>query len=87
MTDAEKKDSFSRIFPGRVEKLIKSLKVLCNCSKKSGYMWDQDLVHDVWVTIATIFQESAKDFGVDFSIMVDGEEVQYVKPKRKRKKA
>ena len=85
MTENEKKQAFSRIFPPRVDKLIKALDVMSNCSNKSGYVWNQDLVHDIFVIIAQIFQEKAKLFGVEFEVLVDGTEVQYAEPKRKAK--
>lgn len=85
MTENERKEAFSRIFPPRVEKLIKTLDVLSNCSKKSSYAWDQDLVHDVFITIAQIFARTAESFGVKFEVLVDGTEVDYVKLKTKGK--
>ena len=85
MTEQEKKEAFNRIFPPRVEKLIKALDVLSNCSNKSGYIWNQALIHDVFVTIAQIFQEKAKLFGVKFEVLVDGVEVDFVELKSKRR--
>jgi hypothetical protein len=85
MTENERKEAFSRIFPPRVEKLIKTLDVMSNCSKKSGYVCNQDLVHDVFVTIAQIFARTAEGFGVKFEVLVDGVEVDYVKLKTKGK--
>ena len=85
MTDQDKKQAFSRIVPPRVEKLIKALEVMSNCSNKSGYILDQALIHDVFVTIAQIFQEKAKLFGVKFEVLVDGTEVQYMPLKTKKK--
>ena len=85
MTENDKKQAFSRIFPPRVDKLIKTLDVLSNCSKKSGYMWDQDLIHDVFVTIAQIFARTAEGFGVKFEVLVDGVEVDYAEQKSKRR--
>ena len=85
MTDQDKKEAFSRIFPPRVEKLIKALNVMSNCSNKSGYIWDQALVHDIFVTIAQIFQEKAKLFGVKFEVLVDGTEVDYTELKSTRR--
>ena len=82
----QKRDRFSKLFPNRVEKLLSSLKILGNCSSKSNYEWSQDLVHDAWVQIGIIFCQTAEAFGVKFELMVDGEEVQYAQPKRKRKK-
>ena len=86
MTDDKKKDAFKRIFPPRVEKLIKSLEVLSNCSNKNGYIWDEELIHDVWIQIARIFIETAMGFGVKFKVLVDDTEVEYVPPKKKRSK-
>ncbi len=86
MTEQDKKNAFRRIFPPRVEKLIKALDVMGNCSNKSGYIWDQDLVHDVFVTIAQIFGRTAESFGVKFEVLVDGIEVDYLEQKSKRKK-
>ena len=83
MTENDKKQAFSRIFPPRVDKLIKALEVMSNCSNKSGYAWNRDLIHDVFVTVAQIFQEKAKLFGVKFEVLVDGVEVNYVKLKTK----
>ena len=83
--DQLRRETFNRVFPPRVDKLIKALDVMSNCSNKSSYAWNQDLIHDVFVTIAQIFQEKAKLFGIDFVVMVDGTEVQYADPKRKTK--
>ena len=85
MTENDKKQAFSRIFPPRVDKLIKALDILSNCSNKGSYIWNQELIHDVFVTIAQIFQEKAKLFGVDFVVMVDGVEVEWVELKTKGK--
>ncbi len=86
MTEQEKKANFSRLFPPRVDKLIKALDVMSNCSNKSGYTWNQDLVHDVFITIAQIFQEKAKLFGVKFEVLVNGVEVDYTELKSTRRK-
>ena len=87
MTEQDKKEAFSRIFPPRVEKLIKALDVMSNCSNKSGYIWDQDLVHDVFLTIAQIFGHTAENFGVKFEVLVDGTEVDWVELKTKKGKS
>ncbi len=84
MTENEKRSNFQRLFPARVEKLIKSLEVAGNCSNKSGYAWDQNLVHDVWVQIARIFAQTADSFGVKFEVLVDGVEVDYAESKSKK---
>lgn len=86
----EKKERFGRIFPPRVEKLIKQLDVLSNCSNKGSYEFDTDLVHRCWVEIAKQLQTTAKCFGLEMIIMVNGKNVREIdttsKPKRGRKK-
>lgn len=86
MDDQTKRENFSRLFPPQVEQLIKRLEVLGKKSNKHGYLWDQDLVHDAWVQIARIFAETAASFGVRFEVLVDGTEVDYALPKKKRSK-
>lgn len=80
-----KRDNFSRLFPPAVEKLVDRLRVVKQKSVKGNYAWDQDLVHDTWVEIAKAFVDCADAFGVTFEVMVDGDGVDYVKPKRKLK--
>ena len=80
-----KRDNFSRLFPPAVEKLVDRLRVVKQKSVKGNYAWDQDLVHDTWVEIAKAFAECAAAFGVTFEVLVDGDSVEYVKPKRKTK--
>lgn len=85
MDDQAKRENFSRLFPPQVEQLVKRLEVLGKKSSKGSYLWDQDLVHDAWVQIARIFIETAQGFGVNFEVLVDGTEVEYTPPKKKRK--
>ena len=80
-----KRDNFSRLFPPAVEKLVDRLRVVKQKSVKGNYAWDQDLVHDTWVQIARCFAETADAFGVTFEVLVDGESVEYAKPRRKTK--
>lgn len=84
-TEQTKRENFSRLFPPAVEKLIDRLRVVKQKSVKGNYAWDQDLVHDAWVEIAKVFADCADSFGVTFEVMVDGDGVDYVKPKRKLK--
>jgi len=84
---SEKKQRFGRIFPPRVEKLVKQLEVLSNCSNKSSYEFDGDLLKCCWVEIAKQLQTTAKCFGVDMIVMVNGKNVREIdttsKPKKK----
>lgn len=83
--DQLRRDNFSRLFPPAVEKLVDRLRVVKQKSAKGNYAWDQDLVHDTWVEIAKAFTDCADAFGVTFEVLVDGDGVEYVKPKRKLK--
>ena len=85
-TEQEKRANFSRLFPPAVEKLIDRLRVVKQKSVKGNYAWDQDTVHDAWVQIARIFAQTAKAYGVTFEVLVDGTEVDYAEPKKRRTK-
>lgn len=85
MDEKTKRENFSRLFPPAVEKLLDRLRVVKQKSAKGNYAWDQALVHDAWVQIARIFIETAESFGVEFEVLVDGTQVEFVKPKSKRK--
>lgn len=84
-TEQEKRSNFSRLFPPAVEKLVDRLRVVKQKSVKGNYAWDQDTVHDAWVQIARIFSETADAFGVEFEVLVDGDSVEWAKPKRRKK--
>lgn len=82
-TEQIKRENFSRLFPPAVEKLLDRLRVVKQKSAKGNYAWDQDTVHDTWVQIAIIFAQTADAFGVKFEVLVDGDEVQWAKPRSK----
>ena len=84
-TEQQKRDNFSRLFPPAVEKLIDRLRVVKQKSVKGNYAWDQATVHDAWVQIARIFAQTAAAYGVEFEVIIDGEEVDYAESKRKKK--
>lgn len=83
-TPQEKKSNFSRLFPPAVEKLLDRLRVVGQKSVKGNYDWDQSLVHDTWLEIGVIFCHTAAKFGVEFELLVDGEQVEYAKRKTTR---
>ena len=83
---AEKRDRFARIFPARVEKLVKSLEVLLNCSNTSSYDWTPDLVQRAWVEIAKTLQTAAKSFGLNLVITLDGKNVREIDTTKKLRK-
>lgn len=83
---AERRDRFARIFPPRVEKLVKSLDVLTNCSSKSSYDWTPDLVQRAWLEIAKQLSTAAKSFGLDLEIRLNGADIKTIDTSKKLKK-
>lgn len=82
---AEKRDRFARIFPPRVEKLVKSLDVLCNCSSKSSYDWTPDVVKRAWIEIAKTLATAAKSFDLELVIELNGVDIRDIDTKKKLK--
>ena len=82
----EKKERFSRLFPKRVETLIDKLKILENCSNKSSYEWTEDLVQKCWIEIGKRLQTTAKSFGVEMIIHVNGKNVREIDTSVKKKR-
>ena len=80
---AEKRERFSRIFPARAEKLVKNVELLCNCSNKSSYDWTPDLVKRAWLEIAKTLATSAKSFGLDLVIELDGVDIRDIDTKKR----
>ena len=72
---AVKRERFSRLFPARVEKLVKSIEVVENCSNKGNYDWTPDLVQRCWIEIAKRLQLSAKEFGLNLEVKLNGKNV------------
>ena len=68
---AERQDRFKRMFPPRVETLVKTLKLLGNCTNKSNYAWNQDLVKRAWIEIAKKLEDTAALYDVNFQVTVD----------------
>lgn len=81
-TTHEKRDRFARMFPPRVEKLIDTLRLLQNCTSKKDYEWTDDTVKRAWIEIAERFQETAKAYGLELEISLDGDQVQYIDTSR-----
>ena len=71
-SSAEKKDRFGRMFPPRVEKLKDTLRLMSNCTNKSNYEWNQDLVKRCYIEIAKAIEDSADLFEIDLAVTVDG---------------
>ena len=71
----ERQDRFKRMFPPRVETLVKTLKLLGNCTNKSNYAWNQDLVKRAWIEVAKKLEDTAALYDVEFAVTVDGKPV------------
>ena len=82
----EKKERFSRLFPKRVEALIEKLNILDHCSNKSSYEWSDDLVKKCWIEVAKQLQSSAKCFGVEMIIHLDGQNIRDIDTSVKKKR-
>ena len=74
----EKRDRFKRMFPPRVEKLVKTMGLLENCTSKSNYEWNDDLVQRAWVEIAKSLRDTAKAYDLELDISLNGNEVQFI---------
>ena len=69
-----------------METLISKLEILENCSNKSSYEWTEDLVQKCWIEIGKRLQTTAKSFGVDMIIHVNGKNVREIDTSVKKKK-
>ena len=83
---AERKDRFGRIFPPRAEKLVKGLELLENCSNKSSYEWNTDLVQRAWIEIAKKLIRGARAFGLELEVTLNGKDVRDVDTTKRLKK-
>ena len=77
-SSAEKRDRFARMFPPRVEKLIDQFRLLENCTSKSNYEWTEDTVNRAWIEIAKSLRQTAKAYGLELDVSLNGDEVQYI---------
>ena len=85
MADLTPKQRFAKYFPDRVKKLCKTLELLENCTNKHNYEWDANLIHDCFVELAKHFRVAAKAFGIEWEVTINGEPVELLPPKHKRK--
>ena len=74
----EKSDRFKRMFPPRVRTLVKTLKLLGNCTDKSNYHRDEDLVKRCWIEIARKLEDTAALYEIDFQVTLNGEPVAFI---------
>lgn len=77
-SSAEKRDRFKRMFPPRVEKLVDQFRLLENCTSKSNYEWNEDLVKRAWVEIAKSLRATCKAYDLELTVMLNGDEVQFI---------
>lgn len=77
-TTAQKRDRFARVFPDRVEKVVKQFQLISNCSTTSNYDYDRDTVAKVWTHILGAMMESADDYGLEIAFTINGKELSEV---------
>jgi len=77
-SSAEKRDRFKRMFPPRVEKLVKQFALLENCTSKKDYEWTEDTVKRAWIEIAKSLRTTAKAYDLDLEISLNGDEIQFL---------
>ena len=73
--EREKTEAFARVFPFRLKTLKETMRKMQNCSNKSNYAWPEDKVKRAFVGLAIYFVETAKKFGLDLDITINGETV------------
>ena len=72
---SEKKERFSRMFPKRVETLVKTLQLLQNCTNKSNYAWNEELVKRAWIEIGLQMVDTCADYDMKLDISLDGKNI------------
>lgn len=70
-SSAEKRDRFARMFPDRVEKVVKQFQLIANCTNTSNYEWTRDTVAKVWVHILEAMVDSAEGYGLKLSFTIN----------------
>ena len=86
MAELTPKQRFAKYFPDRVEKLVKTLELLENCTNKHNYEWDEAIIHDCFVCLSRHFRTTAKAFDIDWEVSIEGTPVETLPPKHKRNK-
>ena len=75
----EKRQRFARMFPPRVEKLIDQFRVIGNCSSKSNYDYNPELVAKVWVHILDAMAGAAELYGLKIDFQINGKTLEDVR--------
>ena len=63
---------------GTLQTLVKTLKLLGNCTDKSNYHRDEDLVKRCWIEIAKKLEDTAALYEIDFQVTLNGEPVAFI---------
>lgn len=72
----ENQERFIKIFPPRVKTLGKQIELLKNCANKANYVVDHDVARKVFIHLATMFRDMAREYDIEFHIQIvnDNEE-------------
>ena len=68
----EKRGRFAKMFPARVEKVVDQFRMIENCSNKSNYDWDRDIVAKVCVHVLEAMRGSAARYGLKVEFTLNG---------------
>ena len=69
---AEKRQRFARMFPPRIEKLVDQFRVIGNCSSKSNYDYNVELVSKVWIHVLDAMVGAAELYGLTIDFTING---------------
>ncbi len=72
----ENQERFTKIFPPRAKALGKQIVLLKNCANKANYVVNQDVARKVFIHLATMFRDMAREYDLEFHIQIinDNEE-------------
>lgn len=70
-----KRERFARIFPKRATNIREQFRILGNCSNRTNYEWDQNMVNLFFAYILQEMITTSKSFGIDMTAKVGGKDV------------
>ena len=72
MTPEQKRSNWNRLVPKRVDTIRDKLRILSNCSNKSGYAWKAEIAQKLFALLLLEFSDCAACFGITVDASIDG---------------